>query len=87
MEIETLMAIREWAYVIFTGLMVVLLYSYIYYLYSSEKKGEKDYEKFAKIALDDNVDSTPTQSTSAWETKKEDKEENKKKEAQKRRKR
>jgi cytochrome c oxidase cbb3-type subunit 4 len=70
------MAIREYAYVIFTDLMVVLLYSYIYYLYSSEKKGEKDYEKFSNIALDDNIDSTPIQSTSAWETKKEDKGEN-----------
>ena len=76
MDVETLMAIREYAYVIFTALMVVLLYSYIYYLYSSEKKGEKDYEKFSNIALDDNIDSTPIQSTSAWETKKEDKGEN-----------
>jgi len=69
MELETLTAIREWAYIIFTGLMVVLLYAYIYYLYSSEKKGKKDYEKFAQIALDDEIDSTPIQSTSAWEKK------------------
>jgi len=62
--------------VIFTGLMVLLLYSYIYYLYNSEKKGDKDFEKFANIALDDDIDSTPIQSTSAWE-KKDDKGENK----------
>jgi cytochrome c oxidase cbb3-type subunit 4 len=69
MEIETLTAIREWAYIIFTGIMVILLYSYIYYLYDSEKKGKKDYEKFSQIALDDEIDSTPIQSTSAWEKK------------------
>ncbi len=76
MGLETLTGLREWAYVIFTGLMVLLLYSYIYYLYNSEKKGDKDFEKFANIALDDDIDSTPIQSTSAWE-KKDDKGENK----------
>ena len=76
MDVETLTVIREWAYVIFTALMVILLYSYIYYLYNSEKKGENDFEKFANIALDDDIDSTPIQSTSAWEKKKDDKGEN-----------
>jgi len=42
-----------------TVLMVVLLYGYIVYLYRSEKKGKKDYEKLGKIALDDEIDSTP----------------------------
>ena len=61
MELETLTGIREWAYIIFTGFMVVLLYSYIYYLYNSEKKGEKDYEKYADIALHDEVTDLPVE--------------------------
>jgi cytochrome c oxidase cbb3-type subunit 4 len=37
--------------------MVVILYGYIIHLYRSEKKGEKDYEKYGKLALDDEIDS------------------------------
>ena len=42
-----------------TVFLVVMLYGYIIYLYRSEKKGEKDYEKLGNIALDDEIDSTP----------------------------
>ena len=44
---------------------VVMLYSYIVYLYRSEKKGEKDYEKLGRIAIDDEIDSTPINTSSA----------------------
>jgi len=56
------MDIRElqgYASFFMTILLVVMLYGYIVYLYRSEKKGEKDYEKLGNIALDDEIDSTP----------------------------
>jgi len=56
------MDIRElqgYASFFMTILFVVMLYGYIVYLYRSEKKGEKDYEKLGNIALDDEIDSTP----------------------------
>ena len=53
-EIEQL---RIYGYVIGTGLLVIVLYSYIIYLYRSEKKGEKDYEKYSNLVLDDELDS------------------------------
>ena len=56
------MGIRElqgYATFFMTIVFVVLLYGYIVYLYRSEKKGEKDYEKLGNIALDDEIDSTP----------------------------
>jgi len=56
------MGIRElqgYASFFMTVFLVVMLYGYIIYLYRSEKKGEKDYEKLGKIALDDELDSTP----------------------------
>jgi len=56
------MDIRElqgYASFFMTILLVVVLYWYIIYLYRSEKKGEKDYEKLGNIALDDEIDSTP----------------------------
>ncbi|SFV59805.1 Cytochrome c oxidase subunit CcoQ [hydrothermal vent metagenome] len=41
--------------------LVIMLYGYIIHLYRSEKKGERDYEKYGNIALDDNITSTPVE--------------------------
>jgi len=49
--------IRVYMYVIGTGVVTVLFYYYIVYLYRSEKKGERDYEKYSNLALDDELDS------------------------------
>jgi len=60
------MDIRElqgYASFFMTIFLVVMLYGYIVYLYRSEKKGEKDYEKLGNIALDDEIDSTPINTT------------------------
>jgi cytochrome c oxidase cbb3-type subunit 4 len=70
LELETAYTIQAYAYVILTGICAFLLYGYIYHLYSSEKKGTRDYEKYANIALDDELDSTPIETTSPWEKKK-----------------
>jgi len=51
--------LQAYAYLIGTVIAVVVLYSYIVYLYKSEKNGEKDYEKYGKLALDDSIDSKP----------------------------
>ena len=53
-EIEQL---RIYMYVIGTALAVGIFYYYIIYLYRSEKKGDKDYEKYSNLALDDELDS------------------------------
>jgi len=61
------MDIRElqgYASFFMTIFLVVILYWYIIYLYRSEKKGEKDYEKLGNIALDDEIDSKPINSSS-----------------------
>ncbi len=57
----TLDQLSIYLYVIGSGITVVVFYSYIVYLYRSEKKGKKDYEKYGKIALDDEIDSTPVE--------------------------
>ena len=60
------MDIRElqgYASFFMTIFLVVALYGYIVYLYRSEKKGEKDYEKLGNIALDDEIDSDPVNSS------------------------
>ncbi len=60
------MDIRElqgYATFFMTIVFVLVLYWYIVYLYRSEKKGEKDYEKLGNIALDDEIDSKPINSS------------------------
>ena len=72
------MDIRElqgYASFFMTIFLVVMLYWYIVYLYRSEKKGEKDYEKLGNIALDDEIDSKPINDSSV--TPSENKEQNK----------
>ncbi len=58
-----------------TIFLVIILYGYIIYLYRSEKKGEKDFEKYGNIALDDNITSTPIEDKPS--SQREDKEKNK----------
>ncbi len=70
LDLETAYTIQAYGYVIATGICVILLYGYIYHLYSSEKKGLRDYEKYANIALDDEPNSKPIETTSPWDKKK-----------------
>jgi cytochrome c oxidase cbb3-type subunit 4 len=58
-----------------TILLVIMLYGYIIHLYRSEKKGERDYEKYGNIALDDEITSTPVEDKPA--SQRDYKEENK----------
>lgn len=44
-----------WIYFVVTILLVVFLYAYIYHMYRAQKSGAKDYEKYARLALDDNI--------------------------------
>ncbi|MDE5592249.1 MAG: cytochrome c oxidase, cbb3-type, CcoQ subunit, partial [Helicobacter sp.] len=35
--------------------LMICLYAYIFYLYKSQRSGEVDYEKYSRLALDDNL--------------------------------
>lgn len=56
MDYETIRIIQGYAYWFITLLLVILLYSYVYHLYKSQKTGKIDYEKYARLALDDNLE-------------------------------
>ncbi|WP_345979768.1 cytochrome c oxidase, cbb3-type, CcoQ subunit [Sulfurimonas sp. HSL3-2] len=62
--------LQGYAYFVLVVLLVVILYSYIYHLYSSEKKGTKDFEKYGNIALNDEIDDTPVEPISKDEKNK-----------------
>ncbi len=70
MEIRELQAYASFFMSIF---LVVILYWYIIYLYRSEKKGDKDYEKLGNIALDDEIDSRPINTSSVTPSEKKEK--------------
>lgn len=61
MDIATLQA---YGYFFFTAFLVVVLYAYIYHLYSSQKKGTRDYEKYGNIALHDDITDSPIEEIS-----------------------
>jgi cytochrome c oxidase cbb3-type subunit 4 len=44
-----------------TIFLTAILYWYIIYLYRSEKKGERDFEKYGRIALDDSIGTPPVE--------------------------
>ena len=52
---------QGYAFFFLTILLVVILYGYILHLYRSEKKGERDYEKYGKMALDDELHDQPVE--------------------------
>jgi cytochrome c oxidase cbb3-type subunit IV len=55
-DIATLQA---YGYFFFTAFLVAVLYGYIYHLYSAQKKGTRDYEKYGNIALHDDITDQP----------------------------
>jgi len=62
--------IQAYAYFFFTAFLVLLLYGYIYHLYSSERKGKRNYEKYGDIALNDEVTDKPVEKVSKEEAEK-----------------
>ncbi len=62
MDINTFSA---YAYFGLTVFLVVVLYSYIYHLYTKKKSADGiDYEEYANIALDDEINDTPVSKVS-----------------------
>lgn len=68
--LEFLVEARGYIYFIVTVLLVVFLYSYIYYMYKMQHTGKKDYEKYARLALDDDILDAPVESMESTEIKK-----------------
>jgi len=58
---ENIRELQAYGYFFFTVFLTVILYAYILHLYRAEKKGTRNYEKYGKLALDDELDSTPVE--------------------------
>jgi cytochrome c oxidase cbb3-type subunit 4 len=58
---ENIRELQAYGYFFLTVFLTVILYAYILHLYRAEKKGTRNYEKYGKLALDDELDSTPVE--------------------------
>ena len=61
---------QAYGYFFLTGFLVVVLYSYIYYLYTAKKKYGTDFENYSNMALNDDITDEPVNKVSEEETKK-----------------
>lgn len=62
MVLDLIIKYQGHLYILFTVFLAVVLYWYIYHLYSSERKGLRNYEKYGDIAIHDDVFDTPVES-------------------------
>jgi cytochrome c oxidase cbb3-type subunit 4 len=69
---ETIRELQAYGYAFASVVFAIILYWYMYHLYTSKKKGGKDYEKYSNMALNDRIDDSPVEKK---EPLKEDKEE------------
>jgi len=56
---ESLVVIQGYAKFGLLLFLSIVFYSYAYSIYKRQKTGEKDYEKYSNLVLDDSIDSQP----------------------------
>lgn len=66
MDIATFQA---YGYFFLTAFLVLVLYAYIYHLYTAKKNSGKDYEEYSNIALHDDITDNPVEKISDEEKK------------------
>jgi len=59
MEYETLMTIQGYAKFALVFVVFVVFYGYAYSIYKRQKSGERDFEKYSDLVLDDSIESKP----------------------------
>ena len=59
MDQETLLAIQGYAKFFLILIVFIVFYSYAYSIYKRQRTGERDYEKYSKLVLDDDINSDP----------------------------
>ncbi len=59
MSQETLFTIAGYGKFFITLFIFILFYSYAYSIYKRQRTGEKDFEKYSNLVLNDSLDSAP----------------------------
>jgi len=58
---EAIRVLQAYGYFIGSAVFAIVFYAYVYYLYTSKKRGDKDYEKYANMALNDSISDAPVE--------------------------
>ena len=59
MDYETLLTFQGYAKIGLIVFIFVVFWSYAYSNYKRDKTGERDFEQYPKLVLDDDIDSSP----------------------------
>ncbi len=59
MSQETLMTIAGYGKFFIILFVFIIFYGYAYSIYKRQKTGEKDFEKYSDLVLNDSLDATP----------------------------
>jgi cytochrome c oxidase cbb3-type subunit 4 len=71
-SVDGITKFQAYGYFAIIIILTVILYTYIYYLYSRQKKGIKDFERYSDLALKDDIDDAPVEDLSKYKEKKEE---------------
>jgi cytochrome c oxidase cbb3-type subunit 4 len=64
--------IQGYAKFILIAVVFVIFYSYAYSIYKRDKTGERNFEKYSDLVLDDNIESKPLEDRKEKEEQKKD---------------
>ena len=59
MDYETLVNLQGYVKFFLILIIFIVFYSYAFSMYRRDKKGERDFEKYSKLVLDDSISSNP----------------------------
>jgi cytochrome c oxidase cbb3-type subunit 4 len=59
MDYETLVNLQGYFKFFLILIVFIIFYSYAYSIYRRDRKGERDFEKYSKLVLDDSISSNP----------------------------
>ncbi|MFA6789691.1 MAG: cytochrome c oxidase, cbb3-type, CcoQ subunit [Arcobacteraceae bacterium] len=59
MDYETLVNLQGYVKFFLILIVFIVFYSYAYSMYRRDRKGERDFEKYSKLVLDDSISSNP----------------------------
>jgi cytochrome c oxidase cbb3-type subunit 4 len=62
MDYQTLVDIQGYVKFFLVLIVFIVFYSYAFSIYKRDKKGERDFEKYSKLVLDDAISSDPLES-------------------------
>ena len=70
MDYDTLMTIQGYAKFFILLFVCIVFYGYAYSMYKRQKSGERDFEKYSNLVLDDSISSDPLEKVEKKENNK-----------------